>query len=95
MLADLAEMEVHAGMEWLVMYARVAVVTREDCVKQVSYVNAQEYFMRYICFSCNNIFIHIYPCPIPIFSQNQTGSERWYLNSCNVKLDSKVSWNME
>ena len=44
-LADHVEMEVHAGTEWLVMYVRVAVDTQEQCVKQVSYMNAQECFM--------------------------------------------------
>ena len=47
MLADRVEMEVHAKTELLVMYVRVAVDTQDQCVKQVSYMNAQEYFMRY------------------------------------------------
>ena len=70
MLADHVEMEVHAGTEWLVMYVRVAVDTQEQCVKQVSYMNAQEYFMQYhICWFCfNDIFIYIYPCRMAIFS---------------------------
>ena len=77
MLADRVEMEVHAGTEWLDMYVRVAVDTQEQCVKQVSYMNAQEYFMQYhICWSCSDTFISIYPyCMAFFLSRNQPVQE--------------------